>query len=152
MLLLMLLKTKYLMLVTQSKKTDYNTKISKTENRIANHDHDKYITTPEFNKLTAKKFIARLKQTNLASKRDTTDFFKKTDFDNKLKDFTSNKNKLNELSKNVKAISTKALTKDLINKISIPNGAKYFSSGIFHIIQYLYQLKIHKIFCWHYLD
>ena len=59
----MLLKTKYLMLVTQSKKTDYNTKISETENRIANHDHDKYITTPEFNEFTAKKFIARLKQT-----------------------------------------------------------------------------------------
>ena len=33
--------------------------------------------------------------------------------------------------KNVKAISTKELTKDLINKSSILNGAKYFSSGIF---------------------
>ena len=28
------------------------------------------------------------------------------------------------------AISTKGLTKDLINKFSILNGAKYFSSGI----------------------
>ena len=27
----------------------------------------------------------------------------------------------------------KGLTKDLINKFSIPNGAKYFSSGIFQI-------------------
>ena len=26
---------------------------------------------------------------------------------------------------------TKGLTKDLINKFSIPSGAKYFSSGIF---------------------
>ena len=28
-------------------------------------------------------------------------------------------------------LSTKGLTKDLINKFNIPNGAKYFSSGIF---------------------
>ena len=33
--------------------------------------------------------------------------------------------------KTVKAISTKGLTKDLINKFSILNGAKYFSLGIF---------------------
>ena len=39
---------------------------------------------------------------------------------------------LHELSKKVKAISTKGLTKDLINKVSTLNGAKYFSSGIFH--------------------
>ena len=58
-------------------------------------------------------------------------FVKKTDFDNKLKDVTSNKNELNELSKRFKAISTKGLTKDLINKFSILNGAKYFSLGIF---------------------
>ena len=56
---------------------------------------------------------------------------KKTDFDNKLKDVTSNKNALNELSKKVKAISTKGLTKDLINEFCIRNGAKYFSLGIF---------------------
>ena len=39
-------------------------------------------------------------------------------------------NKLSELSEEVKAISTKGLTKDLLNKSSILNGAKYFSSGI----------------------
>ena len=33
--------------------------------------------------------------------------------------------------KKVKAISTKGLTKYLINEFSILNGAKYFSSGIF---------------------
>ena len=33
--------------------------------------------------------------------------------------------------KNLKAISTKGLTKDLINKFSIVNGAKYFFLGIF---------------------
>ena len=51
---------------------------------------------------------------------------KKADFNNKLKDVTSNKNELNELSKKVKAISTKGLTKDLINKFSILSGAKHF--------------------------
>ena len=30
-----------------------------------------------------------------------------------------------------KGISSKVLTKDLINKFSILNGAKYFSSGMF---------------------
>ena len=51
------------------KKTDYNTKISEIENKITtDHDHDKYITTQEFNKLTLEKFTARLKQANLASK------------------------------------------------------------------------------------
>ena len=42
-----------------------------------------------------------------------------------------NKNELNELSRNVEAISIKKLAKNLINELSIFNGAKYFSSGIF---------------------
>ena len=41
------------------------------------------------------------------------------------------KKELNELSKKFKAISTKGLTKDLINNFSILNGAKHFSLGIF---------------------
>ena len=56
--------------------TVLNTKISEVENKIP--DHAKYITTQEFNKLTAERFTARLKQTNLVSK---------TDFDNKLINF-----------------------------------------------------------------
>ena len=47
-----------------------------------------------------------------------------TDFDDKLKTVISNKNELNELSKRVEAISSKGLTKDLINKFSI---SKLFS-------------------------
>ena len=31
-------------------KTDYNTKISEIQNKVSDHDHDKYITTSEFNK------------------------------------------------------------------------------------------------------
>ena len=46
------------------KKTDYNTKISEIEKKGTDHDHDIYITTLEFNKLTAEKFAARLAQVN----------------------------------------------------------------------------------------
>ena len=62
----------------------------------------------------------------------------KTDFDDELKNVISNEakyvlveNELNDLSNKVKATRTKGLTKDLINKFSILNGAKYFSSEIF---------------------
>ena len=42
------------------KKTDYNTKISEIAKDLTDHNHDKYITTPEFNKFTAECFDARL--------------------------------------------------------------------------------------------
>ena len=71
-------------------------------------------------------FELRLKRGNLESKIAIANFVNKTDFNNKLKDVTSNKNELNELLKEVKAISTKRLTKDLINKFSILYGAKKF--------------------------
>ena len=35
--------------------------------------------------------------------------------------------KLDNLEKKVKVISTKGLRRDLINKINVPNGSKYFS-------------------------
>ena len=60
------------------KKTDYNTKISEIENKITtDHDHDKYITTEEFNKFTSENFTTRLKQANLANKSDTSNFVKR---------------------------------------------------------------------------
>ena len=34
-------------------KTDYDTKITETEKKLTDHNHDKYLTTPEFNTLTA---------------------------------------------------------------------------------------------------
>ena len=55
------------------KKTDYNTKISEIENKFSDHDHDKYITTSEFNKLTTGNFTARLAQVNLVRKTDFND-------------------------------------------------------------------------------
>ena len=78
-------------------KTDYNTKINKIEKKITDHEHDKYITTPEFIKLTSENFAERLAQINLVSKNDIATSVKKTDFDNKLKNLnkevTSNKSK-----------------------------------------------------------
>ena len=62
------------------KKTDYNKKINEIEKKTTNHNHDKYITTPEFNKLTLENFAARLKQANLACISDITNFVKKRDF------------------------------------------------------------------------
>ena len=50
------------------KKTDYNTKITEIENKLTNHNHDKYITTPEFNTLATDVFNARLARANLVTK------------------------------------------------------------------------------------
>ena len=70
------------------KKTDYNTKVAEIENKLTNHNHDKYIDTPEFNNLAADTFNARLVQANLITK---------TDFDTKLpilnRKITQNKTK-----------------------------------------------------------
>ena len=57
------------------KKTDYDTKITGIEKKLTDHNHDKYITTPEFNNLAAAVFDVRLKSVNLVTK---------TDFDDKL--------------------------------------------------------------------
>ena len=82
---------------------DYKTKISEIENKITtDYDHDKYMTTQEFHKITWESFAARAAREHLASKSDIANFVKKTYFDDKLKDLykdvTSNKNELNELS------------------------------------------------------
>ena len=113
------------------KENDYSTKINKIEKKITDQNHDKFIITKIFNKLTADNFTARLKQAHLASKNDFANFVKNTEFHNKLKDVMSSKKELNELSKKVKAILTKGLAKDLINEFSFLNGAKYFSLGMF---------------------
>ena len=64
------------------KKTiNYNTKISKIEKKVSDHNHSEYITTPEFNILAASVFNTRVAHlvANLA------DLVAKTDFDAKLK-------------------------------------------------------------------
>ena len=52
------------------KETDYNTKVTEIENKLNNHNHDKYIDTSEFNKLAVDVFNARIAQTNLVTKAD----------------------------------------------------------------------------------
>ena len=58
-------------------KTDYDTEI---ENKLNNHNHDKYITTLEFNTLAADVFNARLSQASLVTK---------TNFDNTVSSLNS---------------------------------------------------------------
>ena len=55
------------------KKAGYDTKVTEIENKLNNHNHDKYIDTPEFNKLTGDVFNARLAQANLVTKADFDD-------------------------------------------------------------------------------
>ena len=66
-----------------------------------NHNHDKYITTPEFNTLAADVFNARLAQANLITK---------TDFDAKLsslnRKITSNKSKTLLIENELKKLKT----------------------------------------------
>ena len=44
------------------KKTDSDAKVSEIENKVNDDNHDKYITSPEFNMLAARVFNARLAQ------------------------------------------------------------------------------------------
>ena len=53
------------------KTTNYDTKISKLEKKRTDHNHDKYITTPETNPLAASVFNSRLAQANLITKTDS---------------------------------------------------------------------------------
>ena len=50
------------------KKTNYKTKISELEKDLTDHNHGNYITTPEFNTLTASIFNARLAQASFNNK------------------------------------------------------------------------------------
>ena len=64
--------------------------MSEIENKVSDHNHDKYITTPDFNILAARVFNARLAKANLV----TT-----TNFDTKLQSLNkrSNSNKTKHL-------------------------------------------------------
>ena len=77
-----------------------NTNICEVENKIT--DNSKYITTQEFNKLTAENFAARLQK---------VDSVNKTGFDNKLASFnrqiTWNKTKHLEFQKKLNILITK---------------------------------------------
>ena len=57
-------------------------KITEIEKKITDYNHDRYITTPEFNNLAVGVFDARLKQ---------ADSVTKTDFDIKLRSLNQKK-------------------------------------------------------------
>ena len=84
------------------KKTDYDTKISEIEKKITDHDHDKYITTPEFNTMAASTCNA-----GLAAQ---TDLIRKPEFAAKLKGIsdrvTKNKTKHLLVKNEVKILKT----------------------------------------------
>ena len=63
------------------KKTDYDTEMTEIEKKLTDHNHEKYITHPEFNTLASDAFNPRLAQSNLISK---------TDFDAKLSSLNRN--------------------------------------------------------------
>ena len=62
--------------------------MSDIENKITDHDHEKYITSPEFNTMAASVFNTRLAQANLIKKADLDTDSKK--FSDRV---TSNKSK-----------------------------------------------------------
>ena len=108
-------------------------KISKSCNpQNKNPNHNKYISTPEFSKLTAKSFAARLKQADLVNK---------TDFDNKLTSFTrritSNKAKHLEVQKKLDSLITKDYNFFL--------GRIYFTSNDGSQNTFVYQLTLDKL-------
>ena len=89
------------MLVIQLKKTDYNTKVTEIETKINNNDHDKYITTPEFNTLAVVVFNASLSRVNLVVKAN---------FDNTVSSLNSkiaeNKTKTGSIENELKKLKT----------------------------------------------
>ena len=106
------------------KKTDYNTKITDIENKVNNHNHDKYAPTSEFNTLAANVFNARLAQANLITK---------TDFDAKLP----------SLNKKITANKTKHFLNG--NDLSYYRAKQYFDEGSGKQ-KYLVFLPINKYF------
>ena len=83
------------------KKTDYDTKITEIEKKLTDHNHDKYITSREFNTLAFDVFNARLAEVNLVTK---------TDLDAKLKGLnrkiTANKSKHLLVENEIKKLKT----------------------------------------------
>ena len=89
--------------------------------KLADHKHDKYITTPEFNKLTVENFAARLAQANLITK---------TDFDTKLsslnRKITSNETKDLLIENEMKKLKTLDLSYFIGKSHFDENGAQNY--------------------------
>ena len=93
-------------------------KLLKLKNKLNNHNHDKYITTPEFNTLAADVFNARLAQGNLVTK---------TDFDNKVSSLDSkiaaNKTKNESIENEIKKLKTLDFRVILLAKVTLKKMA-----------------------------
>ena len=113
------MEIKYLVLVISLKKADYNTKITDIENKLNNHDRDKYINTSEFNKL-AVVFNVRTAQANLITK---------TDFDAKLSSFNR------KITKNK---SKHLLVENELNKLKTFDSSYFRGDYIFQLFQIIY--------------
>ena len=74
------------MLVVLLKKQIYDTKVTEIENKLNNHNHDKYITTPEFDTLAADD---KLSSFNRKITENKTKHLLVQNYLNKLKTFAS---------------------------------------------------------------
>ena len=83
------------------KKTDFDTKFTEIEKKLTNHNHDKYITIPEFNTLAADVFNVRLARANLVAKRNFDE--KVSILDNKI---AANKTKNESIENKIKKLKT----------------------------------------------
>ena len=111
------MEIKYLISVVQSKKTDYNTKITKNGKKITDHNHNEYIATPEFNNITAENFAKRLKEADLAAK---------THFDDKLRspNHKINSNKIKNL-----LVENKFKKLEIFDSIYIRDKSRFEEDG-----------------------
>ena len=98
------------------------TKITEIENKLNNHNHDKYITTPQFNTLAADVFNAILSQANLVTK---------TKFDNTVSSLDSkiakNKTKSESIENELKKLKTFDLDYFICKSCFEEDGAQNFS-------------------------
>ena len=111
------------MLIIQLKK--HNTKVTGIENKLNNHNDDKYIDTSEFNKLAVDVVNARIAQGSLITK---------TDFDAKL----------SGLSRKITKNKTDLIVKSELNKLKTFHsgyviGKSHFEEDVLKIIQYFNQ-------------
>ena len=85
------------MSLIQLKRLTITKTINETEEKITNHDHDKYFTIPQLYKLTEENFTQISTSKFSKQKKNCCLLVKNTDFDDKLKNLnenlTSNKSK-----------------------------------------------------------
>ena len=94
-------------------KTDYKAKVTEIENKHTNHNHDKYIDTQEFNKLTADVFNERITQVDLITK---------TEFDSRL----------SKLNRKITANKSKhLLVENELNKLKISDSSYFIRKSHF---------------------